>query len=300
MGWRFVCISKAIKINYRLNSIGISFNDDLIWINLDEIDTIIIEDLRCNTSIRLLVELAQKGISVVLCSQNHMPQSLLLPFQNNSRTAKYNQYQLGWGQDIKKIVWKEVINNKISLQYQVLKLCGKNDKLSLIEKFITEIEEGDITNREGLAAKVYFRELFGPDFTRNRERSDVVNSSLNYIYQIVRSKISQEIIGHGYLPSIGIFHCSEYNYFALADDIIEVFRPICDYYIISLLEKEEINFLTPAYKEKLIGILYESVKIKGGKQKILEAIRIFVYSFTDALTYEDLNLLTFPSLDIYE
>lgn len=300
MGWRYVCISEAIRINYRLNSIGVSYKDEIIWMNLDEIDTIIIEDLRCNTSIRLLVELAQKGISVILCSQNHTPQSLLLPLQNNSRTAKYNQFQLEWNKKIKRKVWTEIVKYKIYLQYQVLKMCEKHDKLDMLLNYISEVSEGDITNREGHAAKVYFRELFGSDFTRERNQNDIINSSLNYIYQIVRSKIAQEIVGHGYLPSVGIFHCSEYNYFALADDIIEVFRPFCDYFVINLLKKDEITFMTPSYKEKLISILLETVIIKDTKQKFSEAIRLFVYSFTDALTNNNLDLIRFPSFDKYE
>ena len=49
-----------------------------------------------------------------------------------------------------------------------------------------EVEDGDPTNREGLAAKVYFRELFGEGFSRERRDEGIINSSLNYIYQIVR------------------------------------------------------------------------------------------------------------------
>ncbi|MFR5891890.1 MAG: hypothetical protein ACLUG4_05360 [Bacilli bacterium] len=50
-----------------------------------------------------------------------------------------------------------------------------------------------------------FTELFGLDFIRTRNATDIVNSSLNYIYQVVRAKIAQEIISHGYISSLGIF-----------------------------------------------------------------------------------------------
>lgn len=162
-----------------------------------------------------------------------------------------------------------------------------------------EVEDGDPTNREGLAAKVYFRELFGEGFSRERRDEGIINSSLNYIYQIVRSKIAQVIVGHGYIPSLGIFHISEYNYFGFADDLIEVFRPICDHYVMKLLQKEDVKFMSPIFKEKLVGILLEKVEIRGTKQKISEAIKIFVRSVTDALTSQKLDTLQFP-LFVYE
>lgn len=299
MGWRYVCIDEASRINYRLNNIGIVYKDETIWINLDEIDTVIITDSRCNTSIKLLQELVEKGISVIICSNNHMPVGLFLPFQNHSRSSKYNKCQLEWSIAIKKTVWKEIVKNKIALQSAVLQKWGRTNKLPLLTQYLMEVEDGDPTNREGLAAKVYFRELFGEGFSRERRDEGIINLSLNYIYQIVRSKIAQVIVGHGYIPSLGIFHISEYNYFGFADDLIEVFRPICDHYVMKLLQKEDVKFMSPIFKEKLVGILLEKVEIRGTKQKISEAIKIFVRSVTDALTSQKLDTLQFP-LFVYE
>ena len=60
MGWRIVYIEDALRLNYKLNSIGINTKNDLIWINLDEIDVIVIESLICNTSVKLLIEIVKK------------------------------------------------------------------------------------------------------------------------------------------------------------------------------------------------------------------------------------------------
>ena len=223
-----------------------------------------------------------------------MPVGLFLPFQNHSRSSKYNKCQLEWSIAIKKAVWKEIVKNKIALQSAVLEKWGKTNKIPLLTQYILEIEDGDPTNREGLAAKVYFRELFGEGFSRERRDEGIINSSLNYIYQIVRSKIAQVIVGHGYIPSLGIFHISEYNYFGFADDLIEVFRPICDHYVMRLLQKEDIKFMSPTFKEKLVGILLEQVEISGFKQKVSEAIKIYVRSVTDALTNQNIDLIQFP------
>lgn len=294
MGWRIICIEEASRINYKLNSIGIIQKEEIVWINLDEIDLLIIESQSCNTSIKLLSELSKKGINVLFCGDNHMPIGLLTSINNNQRTAKYNRLQLEWKNDIKQQVWTKIIKHKILLQMVCLFKLHKKDKIDLLKSYIKEVQNGDITNREGLAAKVYFHELFGLDFVRKRNAEDVINSSLNYIYQVIRAKLAQEIVAHGYLPTIGIFHSSEYNYFGLADDFIEVYRPILDFYVIELINKEEVTYLTPYFKEKLLNILYEPVLYENNKHKIIESIRVFVVNITDSITNKNIEDLIFP------
>ncbi len=297
MGWRIVCIEEAMRINYQLNSIGVLQKDEIVWICLDEIDMIIIETLMCNTSIKLLSEIAKKGISLVICGENHMPLGVLQGITDNQRAAKYNRYQIEWDKAVKQVVWQKIVKQKILLQMVVLYKMKKLEKIEILKGYIDQVEKGDITNREGLAAKVYFHELFGLDFVRKRNADDIINSSLNYIYQIARAKIAQEIVAHGYISSLGIFHCSEYNYFGLADDIIEVYRPIIDYYTIQLIEEEEVEFMTSMFKEKLLNIMYQYINFGKSKQKIIESIRLYVISITDALTNSTIENITFPYFD---
>ena len=244
MGWRTICINEAIRLNYKLNSLGVLQKDEIVWINLDEIDIIIVETHMCNLSLKLLSELASKGITMIVCGEDHMPIGNFISINDNQRTAKFNRLQMEWDQKSKQLLWQKIIKHKILLQMIVLYKNNKKDKVGILSKYIEEVELGDITNREGLAAKVYFHELFGLDFIRTRNATDIINSSLNYIYQVVRAKIAQEIISHGYISSLGIFHCSEYNYFGFADDLIEVYRPIIDYYVIQLIIKENVSFMS--------------------------------------------------------
>lgn len=182
MGWRIIYIEEANRINYKLNSIGINHKEEIVWISLDEIDMIIIESQSCNTSIKLLTELSKKGINVLLCGDTHMPIGMLTSINNNQRTSKYNRLQMEWKNEIKQIVWTKIIRHKILLQIGCLAKLNKTEKISLLKSYTEEIKKGDITNREGLSAKVYFHELFGLDFVRKRNAEDIINSSLNYIY----------------------------------------------------------------------------------------------------------------------
>ena len=58
-----------------------------------------------------------------------------------------------------------------------------------------QVEDGDSGNREGLAAKMVFRELFGDDFKRYAD--DSINAALNYGYSILRSQIARALVARG-------------------------------------------------------------------------------------------------------
>ena len=141
-----------------------------------------------------------------------------------------------------------------------------------LSEFCEEVEEGDLTNREGLAAKMYFRELFGPNF--KRFDYDIINAGLNYGYAILRSQISKTIVAKGLNPNIGIHHIGYDNFFNLSDDIIEVFRPIIDEYVYKMM-KHSVVFT----KNDRMGLIKQTscdVYINGTRQTLFNAIEIFV------------------------
>ena len=138
---------------------------------------------------------------------------------------------------------------------------------------------------------MYFREMFGDDFIRFDE--DIVNAGLNYGYSIFRSLISSIIVAKGYLPNIGIFHRGKQNMFNLSDDIIEVFRPIVDDYVLNnmfddLLFKQE-------HRESLIQLTNKKVKIDNRKQTIPNAIYIYLENiFKELESDEEAYLFPLP------
>ena len=278
MAFRSIIISKATKINLDLNNIVITYDNEPYHINLDEISTIVIDDPRCLVSLRLLSELCIKGINVIFTDASHKPVGSLTTLYNN----------------LKGYLWTSIVKEKINNQKLVLEKLRKFDKVHILEEYLNSIEYGDITNREGLASRTYFKELFGSTFKRFNE--DIINFCLNYTYQVLRSKISQEIIACGYIPTLGICHKSEYNQFNLADDLIEVFRPIIDYYIAILLDNTKEEFLTPTLKGDLVNILNERVLYKNNSYKIHSVIRIFLQDIFAFLDTGDLAKVNFPKI----
>jgi CRISPR-associated protein Cas1 len=294
MGFRTVIIDQAVRINLDLNNIVVYYQSEYFYVNLDEINTIIISDPRCNVTLKLLSTLCEKGITTIFTNSSHMPIGTLTTLYNHSRAAKKNRVQINWDDEVKRFLWTEIIRNKIILQKEVLKKVNKTEKINILEQYIKEIKEGDITNREGLASRTYFKELFGDDFKRFND--DMINFALNYSYQIIRAKISQEIVAQGYNPSYGIFHKSEYNTFNLADDFIEVYRPIIDYNVYLLLLNDKNEFFTSDLKQELCNIINKKVIYNYSKYKIYLSIELFLQSMFSFLETGEVKYLVFPEL----
>lgn len=292
MGWRTVYIQEASKLSLNLDNLQVQHAGTKYYVALEEIDNVIIEDYKSVITCRLLAKFCETGINVIFTTPNKMPIGAIHSFNNNARTAKYSKMQLAVTKEKIRIIWMNIIKIKINNQISVLDNLDKNSKY--LEIYIDEVEPGDITNREGLAARAYYRELFGEEFLRFED--DIVNYSLNYIYQVIRSKIAQEIINKGFHPSFGLFHKSEYNYFNLADDIIEPYRPLCDYFVYKLLEMYDVKYLTPEYKEKIFGIYYMKVKIGDKKMKLIDSIGIYMNSIFKVYSNSDEYTIVYPEL----
>ena len=102
-----------------------------------------------------------------LCGIDHLPKSYIYPMNGHFSQSGNIDKQINWDNTKKQIIHQKIVKAKIYNQIEVLKYNNKNS--SVIDKlmqFMNEVELDDITNREGLSAKMYFRELFGDDFIR--------------------------------------------------------------------------------------------------------------------------------------
>ena len=157
---------------------------------------------------------------------------------------------------------------------------------------MSQIEPHDITNREGHAAKVYFNALFGKDFTRSEE--NITNAALNYGYSIILSAFNREIVAHGYLTQLGIFHDNMFNQFNLSCDLMEPFRVFIDRVVFfSKFEK-----LESKEKYALWNALNSYVVIGGTTQTILNAMKIYTKSVFEALNDGDPSKIKFACLGL--
>lgn len=285
MSWWTVVISSTAKLDYQMGYLVIR-KDDVTKIHLSEIENLMVESTAVSLTAALLCELTKKKIKVVFCDEKRNPSSELIGYYGAHDTSLKVRNQIVWSEDIKKHVWTEIVTEKIRKQAQHLKIWERKEADQLYG-YISEIEFGDATNREGHAAKVYFNALFGMDFTRSAE--NVTNAALNYGYSLLLSAFNRCVVANGYITQLGLFHDNVFNQFNLACDLMEPFRPLVDLKVkrmaFPFFEKEE--------KHEMISLLKEEVTIANRNEYLTNAIRIYTKSVFDALNDNDISQIKF-------
>ena len=246
-------------------------------------------------NVAVVNQLLDSGVSFLICGAGHLPVAWFFPVADHSLQTERFRIQQDITLPFQKNLWKHIIQSKISNQSLCLEACEKSPKeLRLLEK---HVKSGDTSNIEGQAAKIYWKELFGRNFRRDRDGYSP-NALLNYGYAILRSAIARKICSAGLHPTIGIHHHNRNNSFVLADDLIEPFRPLVDAVVYELweIELDEIN---RSSKEKILGLMNQFVWIDEKNQSLQNAIEIYVNSYFESIREKKL-LLKFPESLAYE
>jgi CRISPR-associated protein Cas1 len=278
--FRTVLIKRGSKLQYIKGYLVVYDGEEERKVYLKDVTCLIIESTSSLITIPLLIQLVKNNISVIFCDEKHNPTGTVLGLSNHFQNSGNIYKQINWNPNITKLLWKEIVKLKINMQLQVLNMFEKTN-IELLESYTLEVEDNDITNREGLAAKVYFFSLFGQEF--NRKEQSVINDLLNYGYSIILSCFNREIVQAGYLTQLGIFHRGKSNPFNLSCDFMEPFRPIIDVLaFISVNHKEPIK--------EMRKILTKKVIINNERRYIDDAIRIFVSIMLRILNGEDVNI----------
>lgn len=290
MSWRIVVISNSAKLEYKMEYMIVR-QSEITKIHLSEISMLIVESTAVSLTAGLLSELTKRKIKVIFCDEKRNPSSELVSYYGSHDTSAKVRQQVGWTAEIKKMMWTEIVSEKIRNQQRFLEDLGKKENVMLAE-YIKEIQPGDTTNREGHAAKVYFNTVFGMDFSRSLDIP--INAALNYGYGIILSTFNREIVSNGYITQLGLFHDNMFNQFNLGSDLMEPFRILVDRKVYEMkpekLEKEE--------KLQLVNILNQEVTIDGKRNYVVNAIKIYCKSVFDAINDNDVSLIRFYSNEL--
>ncbi len=275
MAFRNVIIESRCKLEYSMNYLICRKGNDETKILLDEIKLIMVNSTQVSITTCLLAELLEKKIKIIFVDSKHNPAGELVPYQNNYYSYRKIKEQINFDNYNKDYLWKFIIQHKILNQAKNLFYMKLNQQYEMLIQYQNDVDNGDITNREGHSAKVYFNALFGTSFTRDDSQNDI-NKYLNYGYSILLSSINREIKSCGYLTELGIHHIGESNPFNLSCDFIEPLRPLVDYLVISRQVDEQ------NYKQKFVEMLTMSVKYNGKDIYLDNAIHLYV---EDLLNY---------------
>lgn len=290
MGYRQVVITKAKKIRNEKNQLLIEKDGSpTIKIPLEDINFILIEDSYTSITTNFLAKLGEYGICLLATDEHHEPVSIMYPFNYHFKQLENLEFQLNMKQELKEDLVKQIIEAKIKNEILVLeKNLTDIPNIDKLYTYIKEVEPGDKTNREGLAAKVYFRALFGSDFIRFYD--DGINKALNYAYTIVKSAIVRALAVFGLNTYLGLNHKSKVNNFNLAYDLIEPYRAIIDDYV--YLKKETFqNELTLDNRKYLINILNIPILMDNKKYTIIYSIDLIIKSYINILKKGEGELL---------
>lgn len=247
-------------------------------VDLDEIETVLISSNRGSVSISLLSELAERGIALVVCGKNFMPIGMNVPVITHGDAAARLRAQVKCTLPRRKRIWQRIVQAKIVNQAIVLAARGSERGARKLSSIAAAVKSGDTTNREAYAAQVYWRVLLGDDFRRDR-KAPGRNGQLNYGYSILRSSVARAIAGAGLSLSIGLHHADSHNSMCLVDDLMEPFRPIVDWRVVSLTTDE----LNPETKRALSTVLAEDLKGVRGITTLSTAIGEMAMSFVGCL-----------------
>ena len=251
--------SHPARLSLKDNQLVITLKDsnELITRPIEDIGFVVIENQQIIFTIPLLNELVHNNVSVILCDAKGMPSSMLMGLNNNATQAESLKYQLNVSEPMRKQAWKQIVEQKIRNQAAVL------DKLGIehhnLKACYSSVLSGDTSNREGIAARQYWTQLFGKDFRREREGLPP-NNLLNYGYAILRAATARALIGSGLLPALGLFHRNRYNAFPLADDVMEPYRPYVDEIAFGETEEGMLE-LDKETKVRLLNLLVTDVRI---------------------------------------
>lgn len=296
MGYRQVIIKKSEKIHFKDNQLIIEKEETSSKVPLEDINFVLIEDPTTTITTRLLSEFGKNAISLIICDETFNPTSIMYPYNYHFKQLEILNNQLQMDNTIKKELWNQIVEKKIKNSIRVLEMTTKEEfPISKLNSYIKEIEDGDIKNREGLAAKLYFRSLFGSDFIRFYD--DAINAALNYGYTIIASAIIRNIAVYGLNTYLGIHHDSKINNFNLAYDFLEPYRSVVDKFV--YLNKDKIEYpLSFEFRKKLINLLNCEIEHSNKRYTLEYSISLLVKSYVKSFSTGEIKL-DLPTI-IYE
>ena len=253
-----------------------------VTVPLEDIGVIVLENPQITLTNGLLSKLNLHKALLVQCNSQRMPVSVFQPLNGHTLFTERLRLQLGMSEPLKKNLWQQTVQAKIT--NQALHLEENNLNALKLRRWIQEVKSGDGENHEAYAAAYYFQNIFPVEnFSRN-QKGIPPNHWLNYGYAILRALTARAITSTGLLPALGIFHKNKYNPYCLADDLMEPYRPFVDKMVQQMLLQLELSEeLTTEHKAMLLKIPAMDVIVEGKKSPLMVAMSRTTNSFYECI-----------------
>ena len=249
-----------MKVEYDKETLG--------RIPLDQIAAVIVHSHGITWSNSLLVELADRGAPIILCAANHQPRAIILSLEGHHMQNARMRAQWDAPQPLNKQAWKLVVIAKIRMQAAALAAIGQPH--APLEHIARNVQSGDTGNTEAQAARLYWPMMMGKRFRRDPDLPDI-NALLNYGYTVLRAATARAITAAGLHPTIGLFHSNRSNAFALADDLMEPFRPLVDLIARAIAETSGPEVTSEA-KQRMANLIALDLPLTGETSPVTIAL----------------------------
>lgn len=270
---RTLCFTNVGKLSLR--------DGQLVWsaaigerrtMPIEDIGVVILESGMIDITTAALQFLSANNVAVVLCDKSHMPSAQLLPFTANTVSSETTEAQLAATPAVQGRLWRQIVRRKIANQAALMRKLGVENTSRLLS-LSESVKNDDPANCEAQAARIYFQTLCPDGFVRDRE-GEWPNAPLNYGYAILRAAVARALVSSGLVCFHGIHHHNRYNAFALADDVMEPYRPFVDQYVLGRVRPFDIpqGELTREMKARLLEMLTCDVKMGELRRPLMIAL----------------------------
>lgn len=232
---------------------------------LAEVDFILLGQA-CTWGYGLVAGAERFNVGIAVCDWKNTPIATLLPWSENTRVCARHRAQAALTEPRRNNAWMRLTKAKIDAQANLLHTIGKPHTAQQLKTLATTVRTGDPDNKEAHAARLYWTHYLHPShrFRRDPDEPDAPNQLLNYGYTILRSRIITRIVEAGLTPTLALHHHSRSNQFALADDLIEPFRPVVDHTVWNILNTSPDARLDKTTKQQLVATLAPSDETETG------------------------------------
>lgn len=227
--------------------------DSTVHVPLIDVGVVLLGVNTC-FSAGVMHRLVENDIAVIFCDWKGSPYGGAYAWSEHSRVGARHLAQAHLSLPKQKSAWTQLVKAKILGQANVLAALDISGD-GFLKQLAKSVKAGDTANVEAQAARYYWKHLWGGDyFKRNpgiRDKIIPQNSLLDYGYTILRGHVIRAVCAAGLSPAIGVFHHRRSNYFALADDLVEPFRPAIDFCVAGALKGKSLD--DPHTKKALVG-----------------------------------------------
>lgn len=196
--------------------------------------------------------LAGYGTAVIFCNWRRIPIASTYPWSIHTRVGARQKAQANLNLPRQKHAWQQLVKAKV--HGQAANLTTQNPSAAArLQQLAESVRSGDPENIEAQAARITWKALAGENFQRMPGDGTGANALFDYGYTVLRGHIIREVVAAGLNPALGVFHRGRNNLFALADDLIEPFRPAVDSVVQTIGIEADID--QRKVKQQLVGVV---------------------------------------------